>query len=202
MTKEYHYYWTYELKAPPEALWPLVSDTNRFNHDSGLPPMQLLGIQNRVRRVKFQIPLMRVEWDEEPFEWTYPYRFGILRRYVAGPILEMRGDCQLTRLESGGTRLEYQTWSKPRNLLGDIAIQIGIGMIAKQRTKDIFNAYDRIASRGDASMQIASGRNLSSSGHNRFKVLSNQLKNENVDAKRWIIFMIICIAQMIYLFNA
>jgi class 3 adenylate cyclase len=184
MTKEYHYCWTYELKAPPEALWPLVSDTNRFNRDSGLPPMQLLGIENRIRRVKFKIPFVRVEWDEEPFEWTYPYRFGILRRYVAGPILEMRGDVRLTRLESGGTKLEYETWSTPRNFIGDIAIQLGIGIVAKNKTKDIFNKYDQIASRGDPVVySLETRRRLPSSGHARFKSLNQLLKKDGTNER-------------------
>ena len=162
---DYHFQWTFDLKASPEALWHLVSDTNRFNRDTGLPPMQLLGIKNRVKRVKFKIPLLRVEWDEEPFEWTYPYRFGILRRYVAGPLLEMRVDCRLERLENGGTRLDYQTWVSSRNVIGDIGIRLGIGLVAKKQFADIFNLYDRIASRGDPAYAVATGRHLSSSGH-------------------------------------
>lgn len=178
MAKEYHYLWEYDLKAPPEALWPLVSDTNRFNRDSGLPPMQLLGIKNKVRRVKFKIPFVRVEWDEEPFEWTYPYRFGILRRYVTGPILEMRVECRLERLENGGTRMKYQTWATARNFLGDIAIPIGIGMIAKKRFLDVFTLYDHIALRGDAVYSVNRGRHLTSTGHTRFKTISDALKQD------------------------
>lgn len=183
MSKEYHFEWVYDLKAPPEALWPLVSDTNRFNRDSGLPPMQLLGIQNRVRRVKFKVPLLHVEWDEEPFEWTYPYRFGVLRRYRTGPLIELRNDCRLERLENGGTRIKYQTWATPRNFIGDIAIQIGLGLIAKKKSLEIFTLYDRIASRGDSTYAIATGRHLSSSGHVRFKNLSQQLKHEGANEK-------------------
>ena len=181
MAKEYHYHWTYDLQASAEALWPLISDTNRFNRDSGLPPMQLLGIQNRIRRVKFKIPFINVIWDEEPFEWTYPYRFGVLRRYHAGPLIELRTDCRLERLENGGTRLDYQTWAKPRNFIGDIAIQAGIGIVAKKRFNDTFNLYDRIASRGDPAYAIATGRHLSSSAHARFKAISASLKNEGAD---------------------
>lgn len=183
MTKEYHYLWEYDLKASPEALWPLVSDTNRFNRDSGLPPMQLLGIKNKVRRVKFKIPLVNVQWEEEPFEWTYPYRFGILRRYVAGPLLELRNDVRLERLPDGGTRLKYETWSTPRNLIGDIAIQVGIGMFAKEKTKDIFNLYDRIASQGDPVYAAARGRHLTSAGHSRFKTISDSLKRDGRSEK-------------------
>ena len=35
--REFHYRWEYDLQASPQALWPLVSDTNRFNRDAGLP---------------------------------------------------------------------------------------------------------------------------------------------------------------------
>ena len=181
MAKEYHYTWTWDLESSPEALWPLVSDTNRFNHDSGLPPMELLGISNGVRLVRFKIPLYRMEWEEEPFEWTYPYRFGILRRYRKGPFAEMRVDCRLERLESSGTRITYETSVKSANILGDIVIPLGIGMYSPKRFGEIFDLYDRIASRGGSVLTIAKGRNLSSAGHNKFKVLSERLKTQGVD---------------------
>jgi class 3 adenylate cyclase len=183
MAKEYHFEWVFDLKSAPEALWHLVSDTNRFNRDTNLPPMQLLGIQNRVKRVKFKIPLIRVEWDEEPFEWTYPYRFGIFRRYVAGPLREMRVDCRLERLDNGGTKLTYRTWVTPRNVIGDIGIAFGIGIVAKKLFERVFHLYDRIASRGDPAYAVATGRHLSSSGHTRFKNLSEQLKKDGADEK-------------------
>lgn len=123
MAKEFHYTWEWDFASSPEALWTLVSDTNRFNRDTGLPPMQLLGIENRVKLVKFNIPLVNVIWEEEPFEWTYPYRFGILRRYRTGPLLEMRVDCRLER-HGAGTRLTYEVWATSRNVLGNIAIPL------------------------------------------------------------------------------
>lgn len=181
MAQEYHYLWKWELASTPEALWPLVSDTNRFNRDTGLPPMQLLGINNRVKRVKFKIPLINVEWDEEPFEWTYPYRFGILRRYHTGPLLEMRVDCRLERLEPSGTRIEYEVWARPRNVLGDIAIPLGIGIFSAKQFENAFRMYDRIASISDPGLVIATGRRLSSSGHSRFKLLSERLKESGAD---------------------
>lgn len=182
MAKEYHYEWTWDLASAPEALWPLVSDTNRFNRDTGLPPMQLLGIQNGVKLVKFKLPI-RVEWEEEPFEWTYPYRFGILRRYRTGPLLEMRVDCRLERRTPSGTRLIYEVWAKPRNLLGDIAIPLGIGIYSARLFGEAFTQYDRIASRPDPLLVVATGRRLSSGGHARFKALNNRLRSEGADEK-------------------
>jgi len=181
MPREYHYTWEYDLQSTPQALWPFVSDTNRFNRDTGLPPMQLLGIENKVKRVRFKTPIINIEWYEEPFEWTYPHRFGVLRRYRNGPLLEMRVDCRLERLETSGTRLIYEVWATSRNLLGDLAIPVGIGMVSAKRFYDAFHLYDRIASRGGSVLNISTGRNLSSSAHNKFKVLSERLRGQGVD---------------------
>lgn len=180
MSNEYHYKWEWDLASSPEALWPLVSDTNRFNRDTGLPPMQLLGIQNRVKQVKFKIPLINVIWDEEPFEWTYPYRFGILRRYRTGPLQEMRVDCRLERRDAG-THLVYEVWVKARNLLGDIAIPIGIGMYSAKKFGDAFKLYDRLASNPNPTLAITTGRNLSPSGHTRYRLLRERLSLQGAD---------------------
>ncbi|MBK7449510.1 MAG: hypothetical protein IPJ47_08770 [Anaerolineales bacterium] len=176
MTNQYHYTWEWDLNASPEALWNLVSDTNRFNRDTGLPPMQLLGIQNRVKRVKFKLPLINIIWDEEPFEWTYPYRFGILRRYQTGPLLEMRVDCRLERRDPSGTHLVYEVWATARNILGDIAIPLGIGIFSARQFGAAFQSYDRLASNPDMRLAAAPGRNLNSNGSLRYRSLKERLK--------------------------
>ena len=180
MAKEYHYTWTWDLTSPPEALWPLVSDTNRFNRDTGLPPMQLLGISNGVKLVKFKIPLFRVEWEEEPFEWTYPYRFGILRRYRKGPLAEMRVDCRLERLQPSGTRIIYDVLVKSANILGDMIIPLAIGIISPKQSETAFKLYDRIASSGVPESILPNRKNLSTNGRTRFQVMRERLKDQGV----------------------
>lgn len=183
MVNEYHYTWTWDLESSPEALWPLVSDTNRFNRDTGLPPIQLLGINNGVRLVKFKLPVVQVEWEEEPFEWTYPYRFGVLRRYRKGPLAEMRVDCRLERLQPSGTRITYETWVKPKNILGTIGIPLAIGFVSARRFGSAFKKYDRIASNDGSAYSMSMGRNLTRAGRDRFKVLNERLflQGEDVD---------------------
>ncbi len=183
MTRDFQYTWSYELKSTPEALWPLVSDTNRFNRDTGLPPVQMLGIENRVKRVKFNIPLVNIQWDEEPFEWTYPGHFGIIRRYHNGPLKEMRVDCRLEKLEAGGTRLTYKVWATSRNLLGNLAIPFVIGFFSARKFSSTFHTYDRIVARGGSIITISKGRNLSSNGHTKFKALNERLRQQGVDER-------------------
>lgn len=180
MPKEYHYVWEWDLASSPEALWSLVSDTNRFNRDTGLPPMQLLGIKNRVKQVKFKIPLIEIIWDEEPFEWTYPYRFGILRRYQTGPLLEMRVDCRLERRRHG-THIHYEVWATSRNFLGDIAIPFGIGFVSVRRFGAAYAQYDKIASNPDLKLLGTTGRNLSLNGFSRLQSLAQELRFGDAD---------------------
>jgi len=183
MAREYHYVWVYQLNASPEALWPLVSDTNRFNRDTGQPPMQLLAFKNGVRRVQYKIPLYRVEWEEEPFEWTYPFRFGIMRRFRSGPLLEMRVDCRIERREPHGSQLTYEVWAKPNGLLGHLAIILGIGAIGARRFENIFHAYDDLASRGGSLSGIRKEQGLSWDRRGRLAARIEGLREQGVDER-------------------
>lgn len=183
MAKEYYYKWEWDFAASPEALWPLASDTNRFNRDTGLPPMQLLSFNNGIKRVKFKFPLINIQWDEEPFEWTYPYRFGVLRRYRTGPLLEMRVDCRLERRNPSGTHLIYEVWAKPRNILGDIAIPLGIGIYSAKRFESAFRLYDQLASKGTPDLLMPISGNSTTLGNSRSKLLKEQLLTQGADIK-------------------
>ncbi len=175
MAREFHFTWQWDLKSSPEALWTLVSDTNRFNRDTGLPPMRLLGIEKGVRHVRFRFPLPFIEWDEEPFDWTYPFSFGIDRRYRKGPMAEMRVEAALQPRPDGGTRLIYQTWARARNLLGTLGILTVIGVFSKLQFGKVFRQYDEIAARGGSAADLAPGSGFSAGQRTRFNSLGNAL---------------------------
>src|SRR5574341_27166 len=163
-SREYHYRWEWQLRSSPEALWPFVADTNRFNRDTGVPAVeQLLGPGERLTNARRPLRLFRlgvpVEWEEEPFEWVYPYRYGVARRYSRGPVAEMRTPAELTPQPGGGTRLVYEVWARPRNLLGYIAIPAQIGVLSYRSFDRAFRRYDRLAARPEASpLELAADR--------------------------------------------
>ena len=134
--KSIEYRWSWLLPAPAEALWPLVSDTNRFNRDAGLPPVEDARskdelLANAHRRLRFKVKGIVLEWEESPFEWVRPWRFGVVRRYSRGPLLEMRVLATLEPEGEGRTRLTYRVSARPRGLVGLLTIPIQIGLVSR-----------------------------------------------------------------------
>jgi hypothetical protein len=128
VTRDLAYRFEVDLTSSPERLWPLVSDTNRFNRDAGVPALTDRGrgrnARRRLRLTRLGVP---VEWEEEPFEWVSPDHFSVMRRYVRGPLEWMRVSATLAPRDAGGTHLTYDIRARPRNPLGRVAAAAQIG---------------------------------------------------------------------------
>jgi class 3 adenylate cyclase len=186
--RELHYRWEYDLKASPEQLWPLVADTNRFNRDTGVPSVaspvkdkkRLTNARRRLRLYKFGMPL---EWEEQPFEWIRPTRYGVTRRYLKGPVAEMRVLADLTARETGGTRLVYQVWAKPKSLIGRAVIPLQLGYLSARSFARTFQRYDALAASSEdgAASQLfteqpsASSANFATGGRERLTAFGETL---------------------------
>jgi adenylate cyclase len=180
--REFHYRWEYDLKATPEQLWPVVADTNRFNRDAGVPAVEALGSKGSVRRLrlfKFGIP---VQWEEQPFEWIRPFRFGVVRSYTKGPVSEMRVEAELNERSEGGTRLVYEVRAQPRNLLGRIAIPIQVGLLSKRSFSKIFRRYDAEIRSGSPPLYQPSTANFAQGGRARLEALRMRLIEQGAQA--------------------
>ncbi len=182
MPQDFHFSWQWNLQSSPEALWPFAADTNRFNRDTGQPEIEMLSNMQGDRQLRMKLPLIKVEWQEEPFEWTYPYSFGVLRTYNKGPIDEMRVQVKLEPGIEGGTCLTYQTWIKTKNFLAQLGIPFVIGILAKNRFEKSFRLYDRLADRGGGVIESARPRGVSARGRARFRSLSEAVIRQGTDS--------------------
>jgi len=181
MAKEFTFTWQWDIQSSPEAIWQYAADTNRFNRDTGQPEVELLSNVKGTKRARMKLPILRVEWEEEPFEWTYPYSFGITRRYSKGPLDEMRTNAQFIPLPEGGTRITYNSTFITGNILAQLGIPFGIGVIAKNRFEKAFRKYDAIISRGESLTEMPRQRALSSGGRTRFKVQSEAVVKQGTN---------------------
>ena len=181
--REFHYRWEYNLQSSPEELWPLVADTNRFNADAGVPAIEVQGSKGNARRLRLFNLGIAVEWEEQPFEWIRPYKFGVVRRYTKGPVREMRVQAELKARPEGGTKLIYQVWAEPRNPLGTLAILIQIGILSKRGFSEIFRRYDKEIKSGKPALHQTSKANFAQGGLARLKALSERLIKQGANAE-------------------
>jgi class 3 adenylate cyclase len=152
--RELHKLWEFDLKSSPERLWPFIADTNRFNRDTGVPEVEVDAaekqLRNARRKIKLSIYGLPIEWEEQPFEWVKPERFGIERVYSKGPMARLRVLTELKPNAGGGTHLIYQVWSTPRNLPNALAISLQLNLIVARRFREAILKYDALAFDGAA----------------------------------------------------
>ncbi len=188
---EFKYRWEWQLRSSPEVLWPLVSDTNRFNRDTDVPTIsqtpRLAGaLQNAYQLLELRRFGVPVAWEEEPFEWVRPYRFGVVRRYQRGPVGEMRVLAELTPQPQGGTRLVYSVSAKPRNLFGYIAIPAQVGILSARSFDLAFRRYDAAAAAAHtpeaSALDLPNRKNLAPGGRARLSRARQSLITGGSDA--------------------
>lgn len=183
--REQSYRWDYALKASREQLWPFVSDTNRFNRDTGVPAVQPAGpkqrLRNARRRLHFSIYGMSVEWEEQPFEWLRPSRFGVVRKYSKGPMVELRALAELNPRDDGGTDLSYSVNIQPRSIFAALIVWLQINFITKQRFERAFKKYDEVA--GTKAEMPAQVVEISAAAANRMQAVRSKLIEDGSTAE-------------------
>ena len=174
--------WIFELRASPAALWPLVSNTDRFNRDCGYPPVKQIappldraGRVTNARRLRATVLGLTVEWEEQAFEWIEPTRYSVVREYFRGPVARMVMSCELRPRADGGTTLTYDMLLTPANLLGRLVLPFSIGRRARAVTERVFRSYDEAALRGQRISQLAEKPALAPGGAQRLAAITRTL---------------------------
>jgi len=146
------YRWKWDFKSPPGALWPLVSDTVRFNRDCGFPPLQVREpakgdppAEPGVRRLRAVYLGIVTEWEEREFEWVQPVRFAVSRAFTEGPFARMVQSCELTARPGGGTTLVYEIRVMTHNLVGAMLVSLFIGIKMRRTAERVVRHYDELA---------------------------------------------------------
>ncbi|MDP1840495.1 MAG: adenylate/guanylate cyclase domain-containing protein, partial [Reyranella sp.] len=112
--------WTFDL--PPEELWPVLADTNRFNEAMGLPPYALEETPQPngtvLRRGKGRAAGFTLEWEEKPYEWIHGRHFRQAREFTKGPFRRFGPVFDLEPDGNGGSRVSYTLEWEPLTLTG------------------------------------------------------------------------------------
>jgi class 3 adenylate cyclase len=130
---------TWHFDLPPERLWPVLSDTNRFNEAMGLPPYVLDEVPQPsgtvLRRGRGKAAGYTLEWEEKPYEWVAGRYFRQARVFTKGPFRRF-GPVFDVVPEGSGSKVTYALEWEPLTVVGKLfgsrlARQAG-GAVAKR----------------------------------------------------------------------
>ena len=114
--------WTWTFDLPPDELWPVLADTNRFNEAMGLPPYVLEETPQANgtvrRRGKGKAAGFTLEWEEKPYEWIEGRYFRQAREFTKGPFRRFGPVFDLEPDGKGGSRVSYALEYEPLTLMG------------------------------------------------------------------------------------
>ncbi len=147
--KTLHYTWRWDMPAPPQRVWPLVADTNAFNHAIGLGPWVFTETPNpeggSLRVGAARTPSVTVGWEERPFQWVEDREFSVLRLYSNGPFLRVLSALELEPSPPGST-LTYTIDAVPRSRLWSIVARYYLGVHTSRRLNRVFSDVARYLS--------------------------------------------------------
>jgi class 3 adenylate cyclase len=115
--------WIWHFDLPPERLWPVLADTNRFNEAMGLPPYALEETPQPngtvLRRGRGKAAGFTLEWEEKPYEWIHGRHFRQFRLFSKGPFKSF-GPVFDLEPEGEGSKVTYALEWEPLTIVGRV----------------------------------------------------------------------------------
>jgi class 3 adenylate cyclase len=176
--------WSFETRAGPEALWPHVSDTQRFNRVIGTPVAQFTPPAPQrgfVRAAAWSYLGQRITWDELPYEWTAPDGWAVERRYHTGPLRRLTSTLRLERA-GPGTRLAYVLAAETRHWWWAPLVFVQLHLVLGHRIRQ---ALRQVISHAEGSAPLAfiePKPTLAPAARPRLEVLARELERTHPPA--------------------
>lgn len=134
------------LQSPPESLWQYVANTERLNRAIGLPAVDYenrFDSEGRLHRFgSFKLGLIKIRWEEHPFEWVEGKRMGVLRQFDSGPFKWFLSTVELERLPDNRTQLRHRIRVEPRNWIGKLMVRREIDVKARASLMKVYHRID------------------------------------------------------------
>jgi len=118
----------WEFEYPPDAVWPLLADTARFNEAAGLPKHPVRREEQPDGSVRFfaeaRVGPVDLAWEEIPVEWVSGRWFRHERRFSRGPLARLTAEAEM-RPAGTGTLCRYTMEAEPAGPLGRLLLAAG-----------------------------------------------------------------------------
>jgi hypothetical protein len=145
---------TLTLDAPPQRLWPLLSDTGRVDRAMGIPAFERSTLEPDLSfAVNSHYLGVPVAWREYPYEWVFEQWYQVERVLLPPvPLGRVANRTTLTPLPGGKTQVDVTVAIEPRGALGWLAAQLYVG---RKLLSDLMRTYRAFGDLAIASAQAA-----------------------------------------------
>ncbi len=182
--QQLHFSWNWQLSSSPEELWPLLADTNRLFKDVKFPAVQPTDISYQVDKNHLQLSYNGINnydaWIEEPYQWEYPFRYGVKRQYKSGSYKQLKLQVDLFP-NPKGTHLQFRIWVSPRNYVISWFSILKLKTIMRSRFKSAIRSYDELAGEGLAPYQLESSKYFVKGARKKMDSITDALLEADCD---------------------
>src|SRR5688572_925264 len=116
--------WSFELPGTPRSLWPLVSDTTRWNRAMGSSRMTFVEGDDGVVRGTSRPAGVPHEWLEVPWTWVAGRTLSNVRDYQRGFPRLVRAIYRLEAIDAERTRFDVYFGWIPRGALSRAILKL------------------------------------------------------------------------------
>ncbi|MGB0346536.1 MAG: adenylate/guanylate cyclase domain-containing protein [Balneolaceae bacterium] len=173
--------WSIQLTATPEELWPFVSDTNQIFRLLGAPSVKKTQLTRSAPKGFIEVTNSRLSsyslWEQEPYFWEKPYRFGTTRNYKVGVLKRLKYQVNLVP-NSSGTLINTRIWLTPSNRQLFFFTRIYIERFLKHRYYRVLKEYDKCAKQQLQRYEANNFKALVRGAESRIRRISKRLVDE------------------------
>ncbi|NKB49742.1 MAG: hypothetical protein GKS02_10335 [Alphaproteobacteria bacterium] len=118
--------WIWQFDGPPEAVWPVLADTARFNEAAGLPKQEIVETPQPDGSVLFEATArqgsIKLAWREAPVNWVANQWFEHCRYFTRGPFSSLCATFRVVPEGAGSTGI-YTVEVEAASWLGELILR-------------------------------------------------------------------------------
>ena len=172
------YNWNFQLQAAPKELWPFVSDTDKVFESIGLYSIQKTPFSRSNKKGFLELATTRLSsylvWQEEPYLWEKPHKFGCTRNYKIGIFRRIRFLVTL-RKSTHGTIVNCRIWMTTSHTSVDLFLKVYLERIIKLRIARFLDRVDKCAQKGILGYELNSQKPLVRGAKKRLRSIHKNL---------------------------
>lgn len=139
------YSWQFPAQSSAESLWPYLSNLNLFFKSIGLSSIKKTTFSRSTPKDFHQLMnaglLSYNVWEEQPYQWEYPFRYGTVRSYRIGLLENLKFTIDLTNYDDG-TIIKVKLTGNARNTISKHLLAFYMTSILRRQLRKTIQYFD------------------------------------------------------------